>query len=43
MKKLPKSIKKYIRKEKVRLRREVLDLEKQKKLIDELYKKFKNA
>ncbi len=40
MKKLPKSIRKYIRKEKARIRREVLDLAEQKRLIDELYKKF---
>jgi hypothetical protein len=40
MKKLPKSIRKYIRKEKARIRREVLDLAEQKRLIDELYKRF---
>ena len=40
MKKLPKSIRKYIRKEKARIRREVLDLKEQVKLIDELYQKF---
>lgn len=39
-KKLSKSIKKFIRKEKARLRREVLDIEKQKSLIKELYQKF---
>ncbi len=39
-KRLSKSIRKYIRREKARVRREVLDLEKQKKLIDELYKSF---
>ncbi len=40
MKKLPKSIRKYIRKEKARIRREVLDLKEQKRLINELYQKF---
>ena len=38
--KLPKSIRKYIRKEKARIRREILDLKEQEKLISELYKKF---
>jgi len=38
--KLSKSIRKYIRREKARIRREVLDLKEEKKLIDELYKKF---
>ena len=43
--KLPKGIRKHIRKEKARIRREVFDLEEQKKLIEELCKKFekKNA
>jgi hypothetical protein len=36
-KKLPKSLRKFIRKEKARIRREVLDLEKQKELINQLY------
>jgi len=36
-KKLPKSIRKYIRKEKARIRREVLDLKKQEELIRKLY------
>lgn len=40
MKKLPKGIRKYIRKEKSRIRREVLDLEEQKKLIGELRKRY---
>lgn len=40
-KRLPKSIRKYIRQEKARLRREVFDLEKQKELINQLYQKFK--
>lgn len=42
MKKKPsKSIRKYIRKEKARIRREVFDLGEQKRLIDELHQKFK--
>lgn len=36
-KKLSKSIRKFIRKEKARIRREVFGLKKQKELIDELY------
>ncbi|RLC34389.1 MAG: hypothetical protein DRZ76_02760 [Candidatus Nealsonbacteria bacterium] len=40
MRKLPRSIRKFIRKEKARIRREVLDLQEQKKLIDELYQRF---
>ncbi|MBZ1345110.1 MAG: hypothetical protein KY055_00465 [Candidatus Nealsonbacteria bacterium] len=39
-KKLPKNLRKYIRREKARIRREVLDLEEQKKLIQELYQKI---
>lgn len=39
-KKLPKSLRKFIRKEKARIRREILDLKKQEELIKELYKKF---
>lgn len=39
-KKLPKSLRKHIRKEKSRIRREVLDIKKQKELLEELYKKF---
>lgn len=39
-KKLPKSIRKFIRKEKARIRREVLDLKEQEKLISELYQKI---
>jgi len=38
--KLPKSLRKYIRKEKARIRREVLDLKKQEELISELYQKI---
>ena len=37
---LPKSIRKYIRQEKARIRREVLDSGEQKKLIEKLVKKF---
>lgn len=40
MKKLPRSIRKFIRREKARIRREVLDLKEQEKLINELYQKF---
>ena len=40
MRKLPRSVRKYIRKEKARIRREVLDLKKQEELINELYQKF---
>jgi hypothetical protein len=39
-KRLPKSIRKYIRREKARLRREVLDLEEQRKRIREMYEKM---
>lgn len=39
-KRLPKSLRKYIRKEKARIRREVLDLKEQEKLIQELYQKI---
>jgi len=38
--KFSRSIKKYVRKEKARIRGQVSDLEEQKKLIEELYKKF---
>lgn len=38
--KLPKSLRKYIRREKARIRREVLNLEEQEKLIKQLYEKF---
>lgn len=38
--KLSKGIRKYIRQEKARIRREILDIGKQDKLIEELYKKF---
>ncbi len=39
-KKFPKSLRKYIRKEKARIRREISDVEKQKQLIQELYQKI---
>lgn len=39
-KRLPKSLRKYIRREKARIRRDVLDLEEQKRQIKEIYKKF---
>ena len=39
-KKLPKSLRKFIRKEKARIRREVLDVKEQEKLINELYQNF---
>ena len=41
-KKTPNSVRKHIRKEKARIRRQVLDVKKQKELIDELYKKNDN-
>jgi len=40
-KKLPRSIRKHIRKEKARIRREVFDIKEQEKLISELYVRFK--
>ncbi len=39
-KQLPKSIRKYIRKEKARIRKEILDPEEQKKKIKELIERF---
>jgi predicted small secreted protein len=39
-KRMPSSFRKYIRKEKSRIRREVLDLKKQEELIKGLYLKF---
>ena len=39
-KRMPKSIRKFIRKEKSRIRREVLDLKEQEKLIKILRNKF---
>lgn len=37
---LPKGLRKYIRREKARIRREVLDLKKQEEQIQELYQKI---
>ncbi len=37
---LSRSIRKFIRKEKARIRREILSIEEQNKLISELYQKF---
>ena len=37
LKRMPKSIRKYIRMEKARIRRQVLDLKEQEKLINNLY------
>lgn len=39
-KKLPKSLRKYIRKEKARIRWEVLNIKEQERLINELYQKI---
>lgn len=39
-KRLPKSLRKFIRQEKARIRRGVLDLQEQEKQIQELYQKF---
>ncbi len=39
-KKMPYSLRKHIRREKARIRREVLDPKKQKEKIDKLYQKF---
>lgn len=38
--KFSRSVKKFIRGEKARIRREVSDLDKENKLIEELYKRF---
>ncbi len=40
MKRLPKSVRKFIRKEKARIRRETFDIEEQRKKIEELYQKL---
>lgn len=40
VKKLPRSVRKFIRREKARIRREVLDVQEQEKLIGELYQRF---
>lgn len=37
---MPKSLRKFIRKEKARIRREVLDMKEQEKLISELYQRL---
>ena len=37
---MPNSMRKHIRLEKARIRRQVLDLKEQNRLIDELYKKL---
>jgi len=42
-KKLHRSIRKHIRKEKARIRREFFDSKEQNELIKQLYQKFKNA
>jgi len=39
-KKLSKSTREFIREEKARIRRKVLDLKEQEKLINELYQKY---
>ena len=39
-KRLPKSVRKFIRQEKSRIRRQVLDMAEQKKLIAQLYHQF---
>ncbi len=41
-KRLPKSIRKYIRFQKSRIRREFLDIKKQKEEIDKIYQKIYN-
>lgn len=41
IKRLPKSIRKYIRQQKARIRKEVWDETRQKELIRNLYDKFK--
>ncbi len=41
-KKLPKSLRKFIRREKARIRRDVLDVKEQEKQIQEIYQKFFN-
>jgi len=42
MKRMAKSVRKFIRREKARIRRQVFDVKKQEELIEELYKKLKN-
>ncbi len=41
-KRFPKSFRKYVRNEKARIRREVLDDKEQEKLIDLIYQKLQN-
>ena len=41
-KRMPKSSRKFIRKEKARIRREVLDIKKQEELINKLYENKRN-
>jgi len=38
--KLPRGVRKYVRQEKARLRRGILDIEEQERLISELYKRY---
>jgi len=40
VKKLPKSLRKYIRKEKAQIRHKILDLKEQERLIQELYQRI---
>ena len=42
MKKMPYSLRKYIRKEKARIRREILDVKEQAKQIELIYQKINN-
>ncbi len=39
-KKMPKSVRKFIRSEKARIRRQILDIKKQEEEIAKLYEKF---
>jgi hypothetical protein len=39
-KKMPKSIRKFIRQEKARIRWEILDTKKQEELVSQLYQRF---
>jgi hypothetical protein len=39
-KKLSKSVKKYIRREKARIRRQFFDIKEQEELIEQLYQRF---
>jgi hypothetical protein len=41
-KRIPHSIRKHIRKEKSRIRRQILDIKRQKELINELYQKHED-